>query len=184
MVASTYLPMGNGFALRGDHLPVRQGRFELPGCDPEKTVPVVFYDIKTLQGAFAELSPKHAAAEPIQIRLAPCGSATVRLVDPVGEPISRSAVMFDVVLRNGPTIQESFDRGGPSCISVPAGRFFGPQSVRLDAQTGIMNFSELIPGATYLVQADEGRGFVGKATFSVQPGEKRTLPDIVLNRTR
>jgi hypothetical protein len=47
-----------------------------------------------------------------------------------------------------------------------------------------MTFSELIPGATYLVQAHEGRGFVRKATFAVQPGEKRTLPDIVLKKTR
>ncbi len=184
MVASTYMPMGNGFALRGDHLPVRQGRFELPGCDPEKTVPIVFYDTKTLQGAFAEVSVKRAATEPVQVQLAPCGSASVRLVDPAGKPINQSAVMFDVVLRKGPTIQESFARGGPACITLPAGRFFGPQPFRPDARTGIMTFSYLIPGAAYLVQVDEGRGFVGKATFTVQPGEKRTLPDIVLNRTR
>jgi hypothetical protein len=43
-----------------------------------------------------------------------------------------------------------------------------------------MTFSCLIPGASYAVQADEGRGLSRKAAFTVQPGQKRTLPDIVL----
>jgi RNA polymerase sigma factor (sigma-70 family) len=178
LLAPTYVP--RGFELRGDALPVRQGRFELPGCDPDKTVPIVFYDTRRFQGAFVELSPKRARAEPVQVRLAPCGSASVRLVDPAGHPISRPAVQLDLLLRPGPAIQESFDRRGPAGITVPAGRFFGPQHVRLDPRTGIMTFSCLIPRASYVVQADEGRGFSRKAAFTVQPGQKRTLPEIVL----
>jgi hypothetical protein len=163
---------------------VCQGRFELLGCDPEKTLPIVVYDVKNLQGAFTEVSPRQAVAEPVQVRLAPCGSVTVRIVDPTGQPISRSAVLFDLVLRKGPTIQESPDQGVPASITMPAEYFFGPQSVHLDPETGKVTLAELIPGATYLVQVHEGKGFVRKATFTVQPGEKRTLPDIVLNRPR
>jgi RNA polymerase sigma factor (sigma-70 family) len=182
VLAPTYVP--REFELRGDALPVRQGRFEVPGCDPDKTVPLLFYDTHNLQGAFVELSPKQAAVEPVQVRLAPCGSASVRFVDPAGQPILRPAAQLDVLLRPGPTIQDSFEQGGPAYLTVPAGRFFGPQSVRLDPKTGVLTFSSLIPGATYLVQADEGRGLTRLATFTVQPGQERALPDIVFKNVR
>jgi RNA polymerase sigma factor (sigma-70 family) len=182
VLAPTYVP--RGFELRGDALPVSQGRFELPGCDPDRTVPLMFYDTKNLQGAFAELSPKQAAVVPVQVRLGVCGSATVRFVDPAGQPILQPPAQLDVLLRPGPTIQESYEQRAPAYITVPAGRFFGPQCVRLDSRTGILTYSCLIPGATYLVQADEGRGLTRKAVFTVQPGQKLALPDIVFKTMR
>jgi hypothetical protein len=58
-----------------------------------------------------QLVDPRAAAEPVQVRLAPCGSARVRFVDPAGQPISRPIVMFDLFQRKGPTIEESLDQG-------------------------------------------------------------------------
>jgi hypothetical protein len=182
LLAPTYLP--RGFAFRGDALPVYNGRFELPGCDPERSVPIVFYDTRRLQGAFIELSPKPAGGKQHIVRLAPCGLATARCLDSAGRPLLRPAAQLDLLLRPGATIQESFDRNVPAYITVPAGRFFGPQCTRLDPRAGTLSFSCLIPGATYLVQADEGRGLTRKATFTIQPGQKRALPDIVFKATR
>jgi RNA polymerase sigma factor (sigma-70 family) len=181
VLASSFMP-SRSFELRGDALPVRQGQFEIQGCDPEKTVPALFYDSGNRQGAFAELSPKRVASEPV--RLAACGSASVRFVDPAGKPVPRPIVQVEVVLRQGPTILESYDQGGPASITVPAGRFFGAESIRHDSRTGITTLTCLIPGATYLLQADEPRGRVRKATLTVQPGEQRTLPDIVIQNAR
>src|SRR5262249_50653526 len=60
------------------------GRFELRGCDPERTYPVYFLAAKTRLGALVEVAGK--GDEPVTVKLAPCGSAVVRFVDADGNP--------------------------------------------------------------------------------------------------
>src|SRR5262249_18794094 len=64
---------------------VHGGRFELPGCDPEKVYPVYFLDAKNQLGAVAEI-PGKPGDQPVTVRLAPCGSAVLRFVDGQGGP--------------------------------------------------------------------------------------------------
>jgi hypothetical protein len=49
-------------------------------------------------------------------------------------------------------------------------------------RAGEVTFHGLIPGATYLIQADEGRGLVVKETFTVAADEDPKVPDIVVRR--
>jgi hypothetical protein len=72
-----------GHAIR----PVQHGAFDLPGCDPDRAVPVYFLDVENQLGAVVELSGKQAG-EPVTVRLAPCGTATVRFVDGDGRPLA------------------------------------------------------------------------------------------------
>src|SRR5207253_2984997 len=85
LLAPSYRPQQ--FSRRGSPMRVatHDGRFELPGCDPDRSMPVFFFDIGREQGAVVELSGKQA--QPAPIRLAPCGSATARFVDRTGRPI-------------------------------------------------------------------------------------------------
>ncbi|MCI0459796.1 MAG: sigma-70 family RNA polymerase sigma factor [Gemmataceae bacterium] len=86
----------------------RDGQFELPACDPDRTYRVLFLSIpdkppagkvqigqplpslidgKDALGACVEISARQAGAGPITVRLAPCGSVEVRFVDGKGKPV-------------------------------------------------------------------------------------------------
>ena len=69
---------------------LRDGRFELHGCDPGSSAPVLFLDAKRQRGATVELSGKQAG-EDVEVKMEHCGTATVRLVDEQGKPAARRA---------------------------------------------------------------------------------------------
>ena len=64
---------------------VRNGRFELSGCDPNQSRRVFFLDREQQLGATIVLDPRNTQQQPT-VRLQPCGSATVRLLDAEGQP--------------------------------------------------------------------------------------------------
>jgi hypothetical protein len=180
LLAPSYLapkssPRGTATQMR---LPTRDGHFELPGCDPERSVPVLFFDTSRQQGAVVELSGKQTGQA--LVNLAPCGSATARFVDARGRPIPRPKVWLDVLLRPGADLQDSIAKDVDACVTVSVQRLWGTSCINADARSGVLTFTHLIPGATYLVQTDEGNGIVRKAVIMVQPGERVELPDIVL----
>src|SRR5262249_21440232 len=80
---------------------VRDGRFELPGCDPDKTYLVSFLDPKNQWGASVTLSGKQAGTA-AEVRLAPCGKATARFVDSDGKPLAKFRPMPELVVTPGP----------------------------------------------------------------------------------
>jgi RNA polymerase sigma factor (sigma-70 family) len=185
LLTPTYLPSGS--SLRSNflpmRLPVRGGRFELPGCDTGRSVVVLFIDAANREGARVELSGKQAG-KPVVVRLAPCGSATTRLVESAGRTFSGAAVRLDILLRPGADIQDSIDKQVKAGIVVPPQRLCGAPCIGRDGRKGTLTFSCLIPGATYLVAADEGNGMVRKAVFKVRPGQQLVLPDIVLKTAK
>src|SRR5262249_43071563 len=80
LASLTYVPKPR--QLDGSVLPVNNGRFELPGCDPERTVRVWFFDPDGQQGAVADIAGD-PDAEPV-VRLAPCRSGGGRAAGPPG----------------------------------------------------------------------------------------------------
>lgn len=69
---------------------LRDGRFELHGCDPNSSTSVLFLDAKRQRGAIVELSGKQSG-EDVEVKMEHCGTATVRLVDEQGKPLHRGA---------------------------------------------------------------------------------------------
>ncbi len=158
---------------------VRGGRFEVPGCDPAGTYRLTILEHprpvrlmlgaesvkgfgqlwlpellgnKDRLGAAVEVSAAKAAAEPVLVRLAPCGSVRLRLRDAKGQPVARYAPWLQLVVAPGPAIYEALERKTLAAEVVTlAGRYAEPKDLHTDAQ-GFVTYHGLIPGATYRVK--------------------------------
>jgi RNA polymerase sigma factor (sigma-70 family) len=160
------------------HVP--DGRFELHGCDPDKTYTVHFLDAENERGATVQLSAKKAGGKPVTVRLEACGSAEVRFVDKKRKPLSDFRPIFYIVARPG----SNDSRKGPSADSdfvanVDHLHYRGGRSP-VDAQ-GLCKFPALIPGATYRILDNT---FQSVKDFTVKPGAKLKLPEIVIANPR
>jgi beta-lactamase regulating signal transducer with metallopeptidase domain len=167
---------------------VREGRFELPGCHPEKTTPVYFLDPKNELGAVVEISGQTAGDEPMEVRLAPCGTATVRFVDPDGKPVADYRPGLKLVMTPGgrpfpsPPEPESEALWAAEDFVANFDRLHYWDGPRTDEE-GRCTLPDLIPGATY--QLDEFDKASSKWTgkqFRVDPGEILELPAVVIKR--
>jgi hypothetical protein len=153
LYAIHFLPVGT--EVKGQHsVAVRDGRFELPGCDPGKKVKVWVFDPDHGQGAVAELTAD-PQSDP-EIRLAPAVSAKFRLLDHLGLPLDRADVNLMLVLREGADVNETFETGESAEITIPAQYVtkFDYWSAR--PRQGSFTLPLLIPGAAYAVRARSG----------------------------
>jgi hypothetical protein len=149
------------------------GCFELRGCDPEKTYTVHFLDAAGERGATVQLSAKKAAGKPVKVRLEPCGSAEVRFVDKDAKPLASFRPIFYIVARHGPDGEDSDD--SDFAANVDHLHYSGGGS-SVDAM-GRCKYPALIPGATYRILDYNLRSV---KDFTVKPGEKLNLGDIVI----
>jgi RNA polymerase sigma factor (sigma-70 family) len=128
------------------------GRFELRGCDPKATYRVIFYDPIHEQGAVAEIAGKEADGEPVTVRLAPCGTAKLRLLSG-GQPLKNKRVKIDLIVTPGGS---GFDgKEGPLADMAWLSNFdhsrYG-RGPRTDGE-GRLTLPALVPGATYRIEA-------------------------------
>jgi hypothetical protein len=180
LVSRAYLPGGMDFNKTSTKA-LQDGRFELPGCDPDKPVEVFFYDAKGPFGAVVELSAQHAARQPVTVRLQPCGTATARFVDMKGKPMANLQVIPKILMTPGISIVEErrsnklladtafLSSMGQECLN----------DLRTDAQ-GRVTMPGLIPGATtWLIVQEPRRGHYDfKKVFKVQAGQTVNLGDL------
>jgi hypothetical protein len=170
---------------------VRDGRFELPGFDPERPSPAYFLDPDHEWGAAVELSGRQADEE-LTVRLQPCGRAKARFVGPDGKPVARLNVMpyFHLLMTPGATLRMSVD-GGEQLEADEA--FLSnfdfkhyPNGPSTDAD-GRVTLPDLIPGASYrvgdwsTVNVPE-KGVQLRKDFTVKPGETLDLGDILVEK--
>jgi hypothetical protein len=152
-------PAGHVFA---EPVDLYGGRFELRGCDPAATYRVFFLDPVNRLGAVAGIAGKQAAGDPVTVRLAPCGTATARLVDGTGAPMARRRVVVEVIVTPG---RAGGDPGGPAgdvLGLVWADPHSYPEWPRTDG-AGRLTLPALIPGATYRFHL-QGNGAVKDCT--------------------
>jgi RNA polymerase sigma factor (sigma-70 family) len=163
---------------------VTEGRFVMPGCDPEKPTEIFFCDAKNQLGAVVKLSPKETKGKPATVRLQRSGTAKARIVDAKGKPLANFAVFLDVVISPGvPFVDASFDNPGPAAETTYMTTFDPKRygNLRSDA-TGRVSFPTLIPGATYwMIGADPNRGLFNlNKEFKAEAGKALDLGDIVV----
>ena len=142
----------------GYRIPVRDGRFVLPGLEPECKYSLVVHDAKQLWGAAIEVSARASGNEPMTIRLAPSGQIKIRLVDSGGKPVTGYRAALQIVLTPG-RFQCDFDgnmRGED--LAADAGPGLGYTSYGGGPPTdndGRATFTGMIPGATYRLLTTE-----------------------------
>jgi RNA polymerase sigma factor (sigma-70 family) len=160
---------------------VRDGRFELRGCDPEQTYPVYFLDGRNKWGARVEIAGKQAGAEPVTVRLVPCGSVELRFLNKEGKPVTGLHPFLEIVITPGVS-RLNFKEGELFADSHFLGNI-DPLNYRPDPQTdaqGRATLPALIPGATYRLTMNEGPGV---KEFTVESGKTLTLPDVTVDRS-
>jgi RNA polymerase sigma factor (sigma-70 family) len=157
---------------------VREGQFELPGCDPDKTYHLVFVEhpwvgavmgVEALDtygqlwlsallgpqnklGAVADLSAKKAAAEPVEVRLAACGAAKVRFVGADGKPLAKYKPWLQLVATDGPPSNPAIKEGKLSAEVVTLISQYPDEAEPHAGADGVLKLAGLIPGATYRIK--------------------------------
>jgi beta-lactamase regulating signal transducer with metallopeptidase domain len=173
----------NGMTVNHGTKMLHGGRFELHGCDPASSAPVLFLDSEHQRGAAIALSGKQAG-EDVSVMMKPCGSASVRIVDAEGKPVraGRSPAHLEVVLTPGASWGE-MPKGDPMTCPLYADVLHANvldwdryRDIKTDAD-GRMTFPTLIPGATYRIDALNQREKTD-LEFTVEPGEAKDLGDL------
>ena len=178
----TYIPSskiaGLPFTFSTGNVPqikVRDGRFEIPGCDPEKPFTFYFLDRQHQLGATVELSGKSAGNGPITIQLAKCGTAKVRYKDPQGKPIAgRTGDQLMLIVTPGADINARPDQIMADMQYQANLDFERLGRLSTDADGRII-WSSLIPGAKYRLR---GHDFI----FTAESGKTIELPDVTSPR--
>ncbi len=171
----------------------RGGQFELHGLDPEKSVPVYFLDSKNELGATMDISGKSAEAQPLVVRLSPCGKAVARFVDPDGKPLVKYKPDLQIIVTPGPSsvkIGDLIQHKKPIDKKEPVSDYdFVANFDRehywnkpVTDEQGRCTFPSLIPGATYRLFTLDKSGSLIDKDFTVKAGETSDLGDIVFKK--
>jgi hypothetical protein len=159
---------------------VKDGRFELPGCDPDRPTEVFFLDAARRLGAIVQLSPKELRGQPATVRLRSCGTARARLVDADGKPLANIRCHIDVVITPGVPWTETIRQKGMVAETAFLSSLDrkGHENLRSDAR-GRVTLPTLIPGATHqLLVSPAGRGMVYLKQFKVEAGKSLDLGNL------
>jgi RNA polymerase sigma factor (sigma-70 family) len=159
----------------------RDGNFELPGCDPDRSYRLVVVDhawltpvmgVEALNtygqlwlnqllgahiklGATVEVSAKKAAAEPVDVRLAPSGSVKLRFVDGDGKPLARFKPGLQLVVTPGIPVGQAIKEGKLAAEVVTLISQYQDDAEPHAGEDGVLKLDGLIPGATYRVRKAE-----------------------------
>jgi 5-hydroxyisourate hydrolase-like protein (transthyretin family) len=163
-------------------LEVKDGRFEIPGCDPEKPGTFYFLAFEDRLGATVELSGKSAAAGPVTMRLQPTASARVLQKDADGRPLAdreASGELLDLrlVVTPGPDFGALNDDIGttPGDFVYHANlmRSPGDRHIPRGGPDGAVTIPALIPGAPYRFRGRD---------FRPEPGQTIDIGEVVIQK--
>jgi protocatechuate 3,4-dioxygenase beta subunit len=171
--------------------PTREGHFELHGVDPEEQVPVFFIDPERSLGATVNVSGRSVANGPITVRLEPCGSATMRLVDSAGKVLANRGALVTIVQSVAPRMNARGPDGKVEQLSMEgvllttADPVHYQKPVPSSDARGHVSLPALIPGATYqVIDRTVVRTVPNpvRKEFSVKAGETVDLGDILIGK--
>jgi hypothetical protein len=166
-------------------LPVRDGRLELPGCDPGRIYTVLVFDAKRRCGAIVELTGKRAAgASPI--RLAPYVQTSLRFKDKAGAPV-RGVQVRQVVVIPADRCSGREWRPAPGAPTALAYDMLWVDPVRYEKDPksdgeGRVILPGLVPGARYATEYRAGAGWQSGPQFTAPQRTNGELPSVVIGK--
>ena len=169
----------SGLEYKGQPLVVRNGRFELLGCEPDGKVGLWVYDPDKKEGGFAEFDVG-AGGEPV-IRLAPCVSGGVRVMDAAGKPVRGAQLSLYLVLRPGDDVRTSVAKGTLAGIGVSDTALYKYDRQPADRGDGTFPLKDLIPGAQYIARAMTAASWSDYKPFTVPKSGDHDLGTLVLD---
>jgi RNA polymerase sigma factor (sigma-70 family) len=178
---------------------VHDGRWELRGCDPERTYHVLFQACpdkvqemltaeaigsngrlllppligpKNKLGAAVEVSAKKAGGKPIEVRLRPTGSARIQMLDATGKPWPEGFIpSVELVVSPGPTFPRALETGTQAGETVYlATTMEEAKPAAGEKAPGTITLQGLIPGATYRLRQFQ-QPKIWKE-FTAEPGKR------------
>jgi hypothetical protein len=160
-------------------LPVRQGRYEMPGCVAGQVYPVLFLDAVNGWGAALDLTAGSDTGR--EVKLARCGSARVRVLDAKGRPLpGRWPRLLLLTERSFASDKPPLERAADGHLSV----CYDPRHYPIDPvsdREGWLTLPALIPRARYVLQYADVAGVLRHTPeFRVEPGEQLLLPDLAI----
>lgn len=173
LISPSYVPEGTPLMeFRGHPLPVRDGRFELPGCDPSGKVVLCAYDAAKGEGVIIEHEMR-SAKEP-ELRMLPFVSALVRIGGAASAVKTPPRFTTELVLR---LVEEDSKTARPA-ISVHTAMLRGLNNRTIVKVNGDYVISNLIAGANYRVSAYVPE-FEQKSTMFTAPLKEPLAPSVV-----
>ena len=161
------------FLVDAPKIKVRDGRFEIPGCDPELPYTFYFFDREHQLGATVELSGKSNRSGPVTVQLEKCGSATVRFKDAQGKPVAGSHPGNEsLLIMTGAADYPGADTHAGDSVRYTSLDTDRSRELHSDAG-GRLTFISLIPGAKYWLCGN---------SFTALAGTTINLPDLTLPR--
>jgi hypothetical protein len=156
---------------------VKDGRFEIPGCDPDRPSTFYFLDLKDRLGATVELSGKSATAGPVTVQLRPTATVRLLLKDTDGKLLANYEpewpIFPKVVITPGPDFRET-----KKTVDETVGDYAYQTSLlpiddrrHRSGPDGRVTMFNLIPGAPYLFRGRE---------FTPEAGQTIDLGDVVI----
>jgi RNA polymerase sigma factor (sigma-70 family) len=160
---------------------VRDGRFEVRGCNPEQEYQLLFLEYpraprplmmaeslqtfgqlwmaelvndKDKRGASVKVLAKKAAAKPLTVRVAPCVSAKLRFTDAAAKAKAGFIPWLQLVVTPGPPVWKAIEDKTLAAEVVTLSGAYGdqpPGQPKTDAE-GCVTYTGLIPGATYRIK--------------------------------
>ncbi len=167
-------PTFTSFNGNAPEINVRDGRFEISGCDPEKPSTFHFFDREHQLGATVELGGKSAQKGPVLVQLEKCGAARVRYTDTEGKPIAghqpqRGQLILIITPGTDSPVRDKTMADMQYQVNLDPGRL---QKLRTGAD-GRVTMVSLIPGAAYRFRGHD---------FTAEAGKTVDLPDVTIPR--
>ena len=184
----TYIPYkvaGTPFTFFTGNAPqikVRDGRCEIPGCDPEKPYTFHFLDREHQLGATVQLSGKSARNGLVTIQLEKCCTAKVRYKDPQGKPIAgHLGDQLKLIITPGADLNAPPDQIMADMLYQSNLDFERLRRLRTDAD-GRITWTSLIPGAKYRLRSHAFDPLRSPYfDFTAEAGKTIDLPDVTLS---
>jgi hypothetical protein len=152
----------------GPTIRVKDGRFEVPALFPGDAYRAFVLDEANKRAATFLLEGKHPGDKPLTVKWQACGSATARVVGDDRKPAGQYPVVIWVT--------EALQAGKPAAGAMRTGAPF--TDVVVADKEGKITLENLISGVRYLLLQPDGKEV---KEFTVEPGQKRELGDVVVD---